>query len=982
MSSGIERRRTIRIRRSHLLECKLGDIDRPALKIIDEHDEYFRNFRLVYNEYRDAGYTPSHPSRMLYNIWSLLPSTSIFVFKSFQNIISTVSLIPDSDLFGLPIDAVFKPEVDELRQQGKKVAEIGALATTRMRRWSNVVILLFKALFYYAGLCKIDEVVVMVNPKHVRFYTSMFLFEPFGEAREYEKVGAPAVPLRLDMTKFTQRLEEVYSGGDFETDLHAFFTNFSDPLLASVGNAARGTRKALSPYSAYFFLRNRRDLLSNLTEEQKAFIKGYYHQDIFAEDLADGDADDLRRIVRPVLESMHLENRDDYIDTAFSRNLGLLDYSGQRKLLDCRVGIPGLGGVGGVHLSTLARTGIGAFNLADFDSYSPVNINRQYGAGLTSFSCSKLLTMRDRALNINPFLDIRCFTEGVTRENLDQFLEGVDIVVDGLDFFVQDIRRELFNRALEKGIPVITAAPAGFSSALLVFMPGGPNYDAYFGVTDTTSAAEQLIRFSIGVAPRPTHMRYMMRRFVNIYDKRVPSLDIGCQLAAGMAATEVVNIVTKGRPSVAVPQSSQFDAKLGKYRTTLLFKGVNSPLQRLKVRLACRYLLAAAQMGKGSRLQPEVVQQWTPVPEKAFIHIVRAAIKAPSGDNVQPWRFSYGSNEMRLFINREADTSFFNVRQVASLLASGAALQNMKYAAGGLGLESRTEIFPEGESADTVARMQFTPTGVPYEELMNSALWRRCTNRRMYQPKAVPFEVWDRLIGVAGKEENVILLHTSSRPELKRLARAVYLADRVRVERRDLHEYLMSTIRFDPVPKGMDELNCREDLKTGMPLKNLQAGLPGDCYLKAVRSWRMMNLANKLGLGRAMPLYGGFSVMLSGGVGLLCSDSLDEKALVRAGMAMQRLWCHLDQFGYSLQPLAAVPLFTLRMRMDEGQDFSGEHAALLEEAWDITQKTLSVPSEYHPVFMFRTGIASPVSQRCYRQPPEDLIISGGPGTPG
>ena len=57
-------------------------------------------------------------------------------------------------------------------------------------------------------------------------------------------------------------------------------------------------------------------------------------------------------------------------DEAFSRNLGWVTDAEQQRLRRSRVCIAGLGGVGGIYLLTLARLGIGAFSVADFDRFS------------------------------------------------------------------------------------------------------------------------------------------------------------------------------------------------------------------------------------------------------------------------------------------------------------------------------------------------------------------------------------------------------------------------------------------------------------------------------------------------------------------------------------------------------------------------------------------------------------------------------------
>ena len=69
----------------------------------------------------------------------------------------------------------------------------------------------------------------------------------------------------------------------------------------------------------------------------------------------------------------------DY-NTAFSRNIGWVTEAEQDALRHKKVAIAGLGGVGGSHLLTLARLGVGAFSIADFDTFDVVNFNRQAGA--------------------------------------------------------------------------------------------------------------------------------------------------------------------------------------------------------------------------------------------------------------------------------------------------------------------------------------------------------------------------------------------------------------------------------------------------------------------------------------------------------------------------------------------------------------------------------------------------------------------------
>src|ERR1700730_14004805 len=109
----------------------------------------------------------------------------------------------------------------------------------------------------------------------------------------------------------------------------------------------------------------------------------------------------------------------DY-DTAFARNLGWVTQSEQRTLRGKCVAIAGVGGVGGQHLITLARLGIGSFRLAEFDTFDLVNFNRQVGASVSSLGRPKLEVMAAMARDINPTVQLATFPGGVSESNIDE----------------------------------------------------------------------------------------------------------------------------------------------------------------------------------------------------------------------------------------------------------------------------------------------------------------------------------------------------------------------------------------------------------------------------------------------------------------------------------------------------------------------------------------------------------------------------------
>jgi len=269
----------------------------------------------------------------------------------------------------------------------------------------------------------------------------------------------------------------------------------------------------------------------------------------------------------------------DY-ETAFSRNLGWVTPAEQAVLRLKRVAIAGLGGVGGLHLLTLARLGIAKFTLADFDAFDLVNFNRQAGASVASLGRRKLEVMVEQVLAINPQADIRCFPAGVSVDTASDFLIDADLYVDGLDFFALEAREAVFAACATQGVPAITVAPLGMGAALLNFLPRGDTFEEYFGFAGHDSV-EKALRFFIGVAPARLQMAYLADpSAINLAAGYGPSTIMGCMLCAGIAGTEALKILL-GRGKVnAAPWSIHFDAYLNRLSRLHRPGGNGHPRQR------------------------------------------------------------------------------------------------------------------------------------------------------------------------------------------------------------------------------------------------------------------------------------------------------------------------------------------------------------------------------------------------------------------
>lgn len=110
---------------------------------------------------------------------------------------ATISIGFDSP-DGLLVDDLYRDELDILRAEGARVCEFTKLAVDGAIRSKRVLATLFHIAYIYSHRMNgFSDLLIEVNPRHVRFYEQMLGFQQCGEERLNLRVHAPAVLLRL-----------------------------------------------------------------------------------------------------------------------------------------------------------------------------------------------------------------------------------------------------------------------------------------------------------------------------------------------------------------------------------------------------------------------------------------------------------------------------------------------------------------------------------------------------------------------------------------------------------------------------------------------------------------------------------------------------------------------------------------------------------------------------------------------------------------
>lgn len=651
----------------------------------------------------------------------------------------------------------------------------------------------------------------------------------------------------------------------------------------------------------------------------------------------------------------------DYYE-AFSRNLGWVTEAEQEILRDKRIAIAGMGGVGGSHLLTLARLGIGAFNIADFDQFELANFNRQAGASVSHLGQPKLDVMSSMVLDINPHLDLGEYPSGVDTDNLDDFLDGVDLYVDSLDFFALEIRREVFAACYEKGIPAVTAAPLGMGAALLCFLPGKMSFDEYF-LLQGQSEEEQALRFMLGLAPAPQHMSYLVDDSrIDFNARKGPSTPMACELCAGFAGTYALKILLNRGEVIAAPRGIHFDAYRNKLTTTWRPWGNNNPLQRLGLRIARKRVMASPDNG---------ATQQEPVYNTPMERILDLARWAPSGDNDQPWRFEIvDDTHAVIHANDTREWCVYDLDGTSSQIAVGALLETLSIAASGEGLRAEATLRPDSPEDAPLIDVRLVPDSSNAPDRLLPFIKARVTQRKPFTDRPLAASQKQVLENAVGEGFSVVWV--DGKAGRRQMARLLFHNAHIRLTTPEAFEVHRQNIEWgvqfseQHIPEGA--------LGLDLPTRKIMRW--------ALHSWERVQFMNRFFAGTWLP-----RLQMDWRTALGCAahffiiadkplQSVDD--YLQGGRAMQRFWLEATRQGLQFQPEMTPLIFSRYVTQSRTfTTISKEQALATRLAGDLSALLGGQETMSRGVYMGRVGFGPTPDSRSTRPPLKSLLINPG-----
>jgi molybdopterin/thiamine biosynthesis adenylyltransferase len=609
------------------------------------------------------------------------------------------------------------------------------------------------------------------------------------------------------------------------------------------------------------------------------------------------------------------------------RNRNMITAAEQARLGTLRIGVAGLS-VGHVIAHTLAAQGLcGELRLADFDELELSNLNR-VPATVFDLGVNKATVTARRIAELDPYLPVRVLDAGLTYDTVDEFLDGLDVVVEECDSL--EMKAVVREGAKARGTPVVMAT----SDRGLVDVerfdldPQRPILHGLLGELDLALLPGMSNRDKIPHMLRHLDAERLSPRTAASLVEVDHSLSTWPQLAGDVtlgatALAEAVRRIGLGEP-------------LGSGRTRI---DVGRALDNLR-----EPEMAGADTPADA--EPQAEQK----PSEITDVVAAAAIRAPSGGNVQPWYVDVDEGSVTIRVAPEF-TSAMDVELRGSAVAVGAALFNARVAAA-----ARGRLGPASVGEDNgrlAATLRFGHDADPELAALYQPMLERETNRRHGEPRALSAETVAAMHAVANRY-GARLSVVTDRSDIAAAATILAAADRTRYLTARLHAEMFSELRWPGDP----------DPDTGIDVRSLELD-PGDYAVMGIlrRPEVMAHLA-EWNAGSALGDDTRDRVQASSGLAVVSVTGHELADFARGGSAMEAVWITAQQHGLAVQPVS--PVFLYARTPEEFKELSGTFGDELATLQSQFRALVGTESDAAQILVLRLANSAPTSVKSRR----------------
>ena len=656
---------------------------------------------------------------------------------------------------------------------------------------------------------------------------------------------------------------------------------------------------------------------------------------------------------------VHLLPEKEFIRVRTLRNNYKITPSEQEELSKKIVGIVGLSVGQSVALAMALERSCGEMRLADFDTLELSNLNR-IKAGVTSLGMEKLVIAAREISEIDPFLKLTLFREGINEYNVDAFIhEGgkLDLLIDECDSF--DIKILLREKSRENRVPVMmdTSDRGMLDVERFDLEENRPIFHGYLGEVDIQTLKNlsntQRIAFGLKITGLDTLSPRMKASLLEVGQ----SITSWPQLASGvfLGGASVAHVGRKLLLGELI-QSGRYYVDLDEL----------IPAESEEFRLD---ISPAFQLEDGL-LIPNGVMPSSYFPSKSeLMEMVEAANMAPSGGNMQPWMWVYDrKGVLHLFHDQARSHSLLDYKGTGSLISFGAALENLRLKSAALGIETEEAFQINSFGENLIASIRFLSKvphsiPVPFSEL-TEGIGMRCTNRKNAKRRLLSPEHFSDIQEMLSGSD-LILKHIDDQDKLDQLAAIVGGMDRMRLFH---HQGLVDFIKEV-------RWNDREAKETrdGIDIATLELSGTERAAMGLLRDPATVKFFRKFLMGYGLTKISKDTITTASAMFVLGATSYSPQSFLEAGKVLQRIWIWANQQGLSFQPVTASLFIFHQVLREKNHGFTLEEEKTILQLKESLDFLFNKEQKFQEIFMFRLNFADGPSMRAYRREVSDTL---------
>ena len=266
---------------------------------------------------------------------------------------------------------------------------------------------------------------------------------------------------------------------------------------------------------------------------------------------------------------------NNFKDLKYARNYGFFNEAEQQKIIESKVAIAGVGGDGFQLGEKLARIGISKFSVADPEIFEEENINRVTGAKQSTLGRKKVEVFKELILDIQPDAEISIYTDGVNRENVNEFMQDSDLVIDESELTRLEIGTMISREARQLHKPVLMVLNIGFAAIASTFDPeSNHSFEKIMGIPKDMPLEEvsnMQIDFSRCLPYIPAYGD--VNSLIAVQESApLPSISQGVDVASALGSTEAFlnltqSINNKRKKPTYIPSWRYMDSYSGRSGT-------------------------------------------------------------------------------------------------------------------------------------------------------------------------------------------------------------------------------------------------------------------------------------------------------------------------------------------------------------------------------------------------------------------------------